>query len=147
MRRMRNFLRLSAGDRQLLINTVFLLAIVRLGLYLLPLRIRLKLLRRVNQVSEKSNDTQQASVNKITWAVNAVSRYIPGVKCLARALTTQVLMNRYGYSPELRIGVAKTEAGKLEAHAWIEYQGKVAIGNLLDLPRFIPLPSLEGVKL
>jgi Transglutaminase-like superfamily len=147
MRRMRNFLRLSAGDRQLLFNAVFLLAMVRIGLNLLPFSALLKLLKRLNQASDKSNNTQQVSVSQITWAVNAVSRYIPGVKCLARALTTEVLMNRYGYSPELRIGVAKTEAGKLEAHAWIEYQGKVAIGNLPDLPRFIPLPSLEGVKL
>jgi Transglutaminase-like superfamily len=147
MRRIGNFLRLSTSDRQLLFNAVFLLITIRAGLYLLPFRVLLKLLKRANKLSEKSNDTQRASVNKITWTVNAVSRYTPGVKCLARALTTQVLMNRYGYSAELRIGVAKTEEGKLEAHAWIEYQGKVAIGNLPDLPRFIPLPSLEGVKL
>ena len=69
---------------------------------------------------------------------------MPGnVKCLARALTTEVLMNRSGYTPELRIGIAQSKTGKLEAHAWIESQGKVLIGQLEDLTRFqiLPLPS------
>lgn len=36
---------------------------------------------------------------------------------------------------------------RLKAHAWIEYQGFVIIGNLDDLRRFIPLPSLEGIRI
>ncbi len=70
-----------------------------------------------------------------------------GAKCLARALTTQVLLNRQGYLPDLRIGVAKATAGQLEAHAWVEYQGRIVIGQLNDLSRYLPLPSFEGVKL
>jgi hypothetical protein len=42
----------------------------------------------------------------------------------------------------LRIGVAKGEAGKLEAHAWVESQGRIVIGGLRDLPYFTPLPPL-----
>ena len=86
------------------------------------------------------------SVGKIVWTVNAASRYMPGVMCLARALTTQVIMSRHGLSPQLRIGVAKTERGKLEAHAWVEYQGRVAIGGLSNLSKFVPLPSLEAER-
>jgi hypothetical protein len=56
-------------------------------------------------------------------------------------------MTRHGFSPQLRIGVAKGETGKLEAHAWIESQGKIVIGYLKDLSRFTPLPSLEGERL
>ncbi|MGI8500656.1 MAG: lasso peptide biosynthesis B2 protein, partial [Hassallia sp.] len=118
----------------------------RLGLWLMPFRTLLKLLAKISRQSEQQL-TNQVSVRKIACSVNAISRYMPGVKCLARALTTQVLMSRYGHSCELRIGVAKAEGGKLEAHAWIEYQGLVVIGNLTDLSRFMPLPSLEGVKL
>ncbi|NET54236.1 MAG: lasso peptide biosynthesis B2 protein, partial [Merismopedia sp. SIO2A8] len=69
---------------------------------------------------------------------------LTGVKCLARALTTQVFMSRQGYSPQLRIGVAKGEGGQLEAHAWVESQGQVVIGYLGNLSYFTPLPSLEG---
>ncbi|RCJ25504.1 hypothetical protein A6770_27610 [Nostoc minutum NIES-26] len=144
MRRMRNFLRLSAGDRYFLIKTLILLAAIRLGLWLLRFSTLLKILNRINQQGQISH---RVSISKIVWAVNAATRYVPGAKCLARALATQVLMNRHSYSPELRIGVTKGETGKLEAHAWIEYQGRVVIGNLQNLSRYMPLPSLEGVKL
>jgi hypothetical protein len=53
------------------------------------------------------------------------------------------LLNWYGYASELRIGVAKGEQGELEAHAWVEYQGKVIIGGLSTLSRYVPLPSLN----
>ena len=43
-----------------------------------------------------------------------------GAKCLAKALTTQVLMERRGHQCEFKLGVAKNEQGELEAHAWIE---------------------------
>jgi hypothetical protein len=69
---------------------------------------------------------------------------MPGhVKCLARALTTKTLMKQHGYTAELRIGVMRSQAGQLEAHAWIEYQGEVIIGQLHNLVEFTPLPSLR----
>nr|WP_039752878.1 lasso peptide biosynthesis B2 protein [Hassalia byssoidea] len=144
--RLFKFFRMGAGDRHLLIMTLILLATIRLGLWLMPFRTLLKLIAKISRQSDRPQVTQ-VSVGKISWAVKAVSRYMPGVKCLARALTTQVVMSRYGYSCELRIGVAKGEKGILEAHAWIEHEGLIVMGYLADLSRFIPLPSLEGVKL
>lgn len=138
---------MGAGDRHLLIMTLIILATIRLGLWLMPFRTLLKLIAKINQPSDRPQVTNPVSVRKIACSVNAVCRYMPGVKCLARALTTQVLMSRHSLACELRIGVAKAEGGKLEAHAWIEYQGLIVIGNLQDLSRFMPLPSLEGVKL
>ncbi|QDL09337.1 lasso peptide biosynthesis B2 protein [Brasilonema octagenarum UFV-E1] len=151
MKQLRNFLKLSGSDHSLLAITFILLGAIRLGLFFLAFRNLLKLLQKINQQNIRfpcSTQKSQISVGKIVWAVNVATRYTPGgAKCLARALTTQFLMNRYHYSSELRIGVAKEQGGQLEAHAWIEYQGWVAIGNLPDLSRFIPMPSLEGVKL
>lgn len=149
MRRLRSFFKLNRGEQHLLLITFILLAAIRLGLWLLPFRNFLKLLQKISKPDFlPPEDKSQISASKIVWAVNVASRFMPGiVKCLARALSTQVLMTYHGYSPELRIGVAKKEGGELEAHAWIEYQGRVAIGNLPDLSRFIPLPSLQGVKL
>ncbi len=147
MRQARNFLRLGAGDRYFLIKTLILLVAIRLGLSLLRFNTLLKLLTKISQPCERSQIASKVTVGKIVWAVNAATRYVPGVKCLARALTTQVLMNQHGQSAELRIGVVKGETGKLEAHAWIEYQGSVVMGNLQDLSRYMPLPSLAGVKL
>jgi hypothetical protein len=149
MKRLHRLLNLSASDRCLLIQAFVLIGIIRLGLLALPFRTLLQFLEKINQPTLKSGQfTGQASVRKIVWVVNVISRYMPGqVKCLARALTTQVLMSWQGHSSELQIGVAKSNSGTLEAHAWVEHQGHVVIGNLQDLSHFIPLPSLKGVKL
>jgi hypothetical protein len=148
MRKLHKFLWLSNSDRQLLLNTFILLGLVRLGLWLLPFQRLRQLLTKLGRSPLQYQQGQQIQLSKIVWAVNLSSRYLPGkVKCLARALTTQVIMTRHGFSPQLRIGVAKGETGKLEAHAWIESQGKIVIGYLKDLSRFTPLPSLEGERL
>ncbi len=148
LHKIHKFLRLTKSDRYLLITTVLLLNGVRLGLWLLPfqtlrhLLIKLSLLRSPHIPLDSSSEQQLAHV---TWAIGWASKYTFGeVKCLARALTAQVLFNQKGYPSSLQIGVAKNHEGKLEAHAWIERQGKVLIGNLQDLSRYKPLPSLEG---
>ncbi len=118
-----------------------LLNLVRIALWLLPYG---SLQRRIDSImpawicEEKSR--QNISVDFIAWVVKVSGDYSPrGAKCLARALTTQLLLNRYGYPHELCIGVAKDASQKIEAHAWIEYQGRVVIGGLNDLERFTPL--------
>ncbi|NEO92611.1 MAG: lasso peptide biosynthesis B2 protein [Moorea sp. SIO3G5] len=148
MKRLRKFLRLTSRERQLVINTFILLGLIRLALWLLPFQTLRRLVAKISQPSPQAQGVNQTNLSKIVGAVNLSSRYMPGgVKCLARALTTQVLMSRCGYSPQLRIGVAKGEGGKLEAHAWVENQGQVVIGYLRDLSRFTPLPSFKGGKL
>lgn len=135
----RLFLKLSSSNKS---NTI--------GFTSLTIESRKELGKEVNKADENSISSfsrlDRLQINKIIWAVNVSSKYMPGkVKCLARALTTEFLMNRLGYYPELRIGIAKGETGKLEAHAWIESQGKVLIGQLEDLARFqvLPLPPIE----
>ncbi|SIT58922.1 conserved hypothetical protein [Mesorhizobium prunaredense] len=44
--------------------------------------------------------------------------------CLKRSMTLWFLLRRQGIEGELRIGTRKAE-GKFEAHAWVEYRGKV----------------------
>lgn len=148
MKRLRNFFQMSNRARVLLSAAFILLTGVRLGLLLLPFCNLFKLITNISEGFLHNIAANKVSLGQIIWAVNVVTRYTPGgAKCLTRAFTTQILMNWCGYKPELRIGVAKSETGIFEAHAWIEYQGQVVIGYLQDLPRFVPLPSLEGVKI
>lgn len=159
MKQLHRLVKTGYKERKILLTTSMLIAAIRLGLWLLPFKRLLALLDEISHLSRSSQisakgistrqiSTKKISVRKIVWSVNSVSHYIPGMKCkcLARALTTQVLMKRYGHTPKLQMGVAKTGEGKLEAHAWVEFQGIVIIGNLPDLSRFLPLPSLEGVN-
>jgi hypothetical protein len=139
--KLKTLLRMSGRDRLLLCVTGLLLISIRLGLWLLPFQTLLDRLQRVKQ----HLSFPRYSVSSIVWAVNVISRYLaPGSKCLARALTTQKLLEWQGHGGELRIGVAKSAAGKLEAHAWVEIENCVVMGHISDLNRYQPLPQLLG---
>lgn len=137
------FGRLSSSERRLMFSAALLLGAIRLGLWLLPF---LTLRRQLAKITLTNTQLQgeQVSIGKVVWAVEVLSRYIPGVKCLARALATKVLLRRYGHGADLRIGVARSEKGQLQAHAWVESQGRIVSGRLEDMRRYTPLPPLEG---
>ncbi|MEM6255667.1 MAG: lasso peptide biosynthesis B2 protein [Cyanobacteria bacterium P01_D01_bin.156] len=142
----RKLFRLTAEDRWLLLQTTMLLHGVRLGLWLFPFQRLRNILAKLS--FEGSQNKFRIPLNKIIWSVEASSRYTPKqAKCLAKALTAQVLFNRWGYSNQLYIGIAKNGQGQLAAHAWIEHQNKVLIGNLPGLSDFTPLPSLKSIGL
>lgn len=143
------FVRLPKRDRTLLLKTYLLLSLVRLSLWLLPFKTLQSGLAKLQQQPQyqapKLTRISRRVVDRAIWAVNTSSHYMPGkVKCLARALVTQVLIRRRGYDPELKIGVAKAADQSLEAHAWVELQGQVVIGLVDDLARFTPMPSLDS---
>lgn len=147
MRRLHKFLHLTSGDRRLLASTVFLLTAIRLGLWILPFQTLRQILAKITPTTTDLQETDQASMSRVVWAIAVASGCMPGgVKCLARALATQVLLGRRGWRTQIRIGVAKGEGGQLEAHAWVESQGRIVIGGLKDLGRFSPLPALEVEK-
>ena len=145
MKPLLRILTISKSDLAIILRAFFILNFVRLGLFLLPFSVLQKLLYRASHLSRsaKSRDCHIA-IKKIVWAVNVSSRYTPGlVKCLARALTTQTLMKFCGYSPQLQIGVIKADDG-IQAHAWIEHEGQVVIGNLSNLNTFVPMQLVKG---
>ncbi|WP_299407083.1 lasso peptide biosynthesis B2 protein [Acaryochloris sp. IP29b_bin.148] len=139
------FFRLRRRDRALLSKTFILLTAIRFGLWLLPFQTLRKLLDNISHPRQPQDaPPPPRSVNRMTWMVNTGSRYMPGhVKCLARALATEVLLRRHHHNPQLRIGVTKTSSGQLEAHAWVELEGQVVIGQVDDLARFTPMPALR----
>jgi Transglutaminase-like superfamily len=151
LRKLKALLQMAGSDRLHLFQVFLLLLLIRLGLGLLPFRVVLKQVQTLGICPGRSSVPSShpaQPISHIVWLVNVSSRYMPGgVKCLARALTTQLLLTQQGYVSDLRIGVAKAVTGELEAHAWIEYQERIVIGHLNDLSRYIPFPSLEGIKL
>ncbi|MFN6537641.1 MAG: lasso peptide biosynthesis B2 protein [Nostoc sp. EkiNYC01] len=142
MKHLSKFFKLDYQKKQLLINTFIVLTLVRLGLWLLSFKTLHKLLLRLSNTKPKCQEKYHVSIDKIIWAVEVSSYYMPGgVKCLARALTCQFFMSRHGYTSNLCIGVAKDIEGELKAHAWLENQGQVVIGDVADLSHFSQLAS------
>lgn len=84
---------------------------------------------------------------RVVSVVEVADQQLPGERtCLMRSSTAEVLLCLYGFTPDHRIGVTKEENGDIAAHSWLELDGDVIIGELDDLARFDPLPSLDAVK-
>ena len=116
----------------------------RMGLWLLPHRFLRRILRVVTRRHARPRGTQ-APPDRIAWAVMAASRYIPlTMTCLPQALAAQVLFARNGHTAQLRIGVARSVSGAFEAHAWLEADGRILVGALEDVSRFVPLLPVQG---
>ena len=139
MRRVKRFLHLSRRERTLLLQAAFSILAVRLALRFLSFE-RLQVLAP----RWAGRATTPFMSDRIVWAVEAAARHIPASSCLSKALAGQALLSRHGHASQLMIGVAKDEALRLEAHAWITCQDRVLIGGP-ETDRYTPLLNL-GVR-
>jgi hypothetical protein len=141
MEKLITFLRLSAEQKLLLLSAAIVLCGVWLGLRVIPFRVFHRLLLRGQQRAGGTIQVDATSADRIAWAVRLCARYLPARTCLAQAVATQVLLNRAGQKAHLRIGVVKGDGGQLQAHAWVESDGRILIGNLPSLSNFTVLSS------
>ena len=72
--------------------------------------------------------------------VQAAARYgLFRPTCLPQSLVLWWLLRRQGLAGELRIGV-RPEPSRLEAHAWVEFQGQPLNDGADVARRFAPFP-------
>ena len=138
-RRAVKFARLRPADKWLFFRIFALLVRVRLALWLRPFNcVRESALRLgERRVSDIAN---RLSAHDLTSLVTAAACYIPRATCLTQALVADAILRRFGYAPELKIGVGRGDANRFQAHAWVELDGHVVIGNLPTLAEYTPLP-------
>lgn len=145
MNRLFRFVRLPAGDRKILIKAGVLLWAVRIGLWILPFQKLQNLLCSRQPNVNDAGPSAQARAERIARCVRLMSRYVPAATCLTQSLVTVKLLENAGLPASLRIGVARSKSGELEAHAWVESKGRVIIGGThADLKRFTVLHAVEG---
>ena len=129
---------LAPSDRRLLGETALLVLRVRAGL-------RLGSFTVLRQRLERLSPTRGASPRapeRVAWAVAAVARRLPGTTCLAQSLVAHAMLRRRGYAPVLHIGVRAPTGGAplpLDAHAWVECEGRVVAGDVDGLGEYAPL--------
>ena len=129
MKKLSKFLSLPSGEKRLLMKTFMLTSLIRLGLWLLPFNFILSRTNFFRNAKIKSNKTSKHLQDRIIWAIETVSHYVPKSTCLVKSFTTQILLSEHGYNPELHIGVAKGNEKKVEAHAWVESEGQIIMGE------------------
>jgi hypothetical protein len=82
---------------------------------------------------------------RLVRLVHLVARLVPGAHCLPRALVAQLLLRRRGLDPVLRFGVRK-DAGRLDAHAWLELDGAPLLESHETLRDYTPFTPNPGAK-
>jgi hypothetical protein len=126
-----------------MVKAFVLLVIVRLALWLLPFRRMWGLLVHLNETCGRLPEANVDTMERVVWTVEIASRYVPKATCLTQALAVQLLLGCYGCQSQLCIGVSKNTSGQIDAHAWVESQGRVVLGDWIDLACYSALPVLS----
>lgn len=143
----RSFTALDRADRRLVLEAAGLIALAWTGLRLLEFATLRRTLDRVagSPASARSGRSHAALVRRVGWAITAIARRWPAATCLVQALAADTILRRRGVACELRIGVRAGDdgAGPIQAHAWVDCGGAVAVGAIDDLTDFKVLAPLE----
>lgn len=126
IRKGRLFLRLPPQQGFRLLQALVLFPIVAIGLHRLDLQRIQAILAALSPLpSSLPLATQEQLEQTVHLVAVAARQYSPRwANCLKRSLVLWYLLRRQGISSDLRIGVRR-EQGEFQAHAWVEYQGRV----------------------
>jgi Transglutaminase-like superfamily len=141
------FKRISWVQRRVLAEACVLVPLVHQLQQRLPFsRWHPLLLARAAAALEGRAGVRPPSAEDVAWAVGVAAEWLPGAyKCLPRAYAAHWLLARHGHASEVQVGVARDTAGHVEAHAWVVHGGRVVVGAVEDLQRFVRLPDLGNV--
>ncbi len=109
-----------------MLEAFFLLWRIRLGLWVCSFRRVRRFVR--NQLCRPRDRKPEYSSRRTGRHVERAARFVFRGSCLTQALTTQIMLSRRGQPSDLRFG-AKKVGEKFEAHAWVEINGEVIIGE------------------
>ena len=123
----------------LMIKAALLLALIQMGICLLPLHRLRQLLTRFSGHPERSSLVANPGTARLVRVVETTGRFIPGVRCLAKALAIQTLLRRRGRQTHLRIGFSRNDDEQLLVHAWLEENSKPHTGEDTSKFRSIPI--------
>jgi len=137
MSRVRSLFALSRRRRALLVGALALTALARAGFAVTSYRRTARLFDRV-----PSRSSAAATPEDVRWAVRCTAAQVPGATCLVKGLVAHALCRRHGHPAELYVGVEREREG-FAAHSWVESDGRVIVGDDVDLDRYEPLGVLE----
>ena len=131
----------AATDGRILYGAFVAVTVTRAALTLLPSRVVIRAVARLSG-GRPGPRTKGLDARGIISAVQRVSLRVAGATCLTQALAAHVLLWKHGHRSNLCSGVARIDQGDYRAHAWLESQGRIIIGDdgVAKLTR-LPAPS------
>ena len=142
MKTLSKILSLSASEVSMVAEATLVVVGVRVGLWLVEFGRLNAALDRLAAIGARRS-VLAPPVEKIAWAVKAVSARVPRASCLTQALALRLMLERRRVPATLRIGVARTPESSVEAHAWLECAGHIVIGEA-EPGRYAALDSNRG---
>ncbi|MCE7066847.1 lasso peptide biosynthesis B2 protein [Dyadobacter sp. CY326] len=119
---------LSGEEKLIFLKAAVCLVLVKIGLTVLPFGT----FKEVFHWFCKTNSSREISAKRIeltVWAVDTAANLLPmDLLCLPRALATKYLLRKVP-ALTLEIGIEVNPAKQFEAHAWVERNGSIIIGN------------------
>lgn len=135
MNRLRKAWALPGREWVLLVKTAGLLLAVHSALRLVSFRTVLSWIRRSAVLKRQG----AWDPHRLAYLVEVAARHHPfRPSCLDKSLVLYRLLRSSGVDAEFAIGTLKKN-GALEAHAWVEYQGAIILGQTSD--HYAPLCS------
>jgi Transglutaminase-like superfamily len=121
----RTFFRLTAVDRRCFVAASLLLPLTAVAFRCLGVRRWQATLERWSPRPDAGATAATAVAQRTAWLVQAAARYFAGRdSCLSQSLVLWWLLRYRGMAAEVRVG-ARRHADGLQAHAWVEYRGRV----------------------
>ncbi len=138
MQILNKFIRLSKIKKNLLLKSLFFAFLIRIALYILSFSRIHTYVRNIHQSGENNGE----KVEDILWAVKVASDLIPRSTCLTSAILGHIMLSKYNYPSNLKIGINNQHY--FEAHAWLEMDNKIVLGKLDT--EYVPLMDLDNLK-
>jgi Uncharacterised nucleotidyltransferase/Transglutaminase-like superfamily len=127
-RLIKKFQVLSLTMQSYLWRAAVVVLVVKVGLKIMPYSVFKKYYDKLPESTMQKTYSDQ-DLKKAAWAIQVVSARWPWrATCLPQALTFKYL-HRNDPQLQLQIGVNKGTLGQLQAHAWVEKEGQILIGD------------------
>ena len=150
MSKLRKAFALSASDWVLIAQAWTWFGALEVGLSCLSFQRLLRIVQRPGNLrtgTKQEGEPHRAIPERVAYCVGLAARlHAFDSTCLKKALVLYALLTRRGFDAQLLIGAARATKGQLDAHAWLECQGRVLLGEPAP-GRYSTLCALAGSTL
>lgn len=122
-----SFIKLPYRDKVLALESLYWVFMVRIMVWMFSFPVvESKVQKKVRRYDLDNKDS--VSMAKLRIMITQAARFVPRATCLIHALAGYILFSKYGYNISIKIGVL-AENGEFEAHAWLEQDEEVVLGE------------------
>lgn len=122
-----SFIKLPYRDKVLALKSLYWVFMVRIMVWMFSFPVVQSKVQK--KASRYDPDAKHPVARvKLRIMIMQAARFVPRATCLIQALAGYIMFSKYGYNTSIKIGVL-AENGEFEAHAWLEQDEKVVLGE------------------